>query len=83
MTDRNNYLAQRLRQIRENAGFSQRGLAAAIEMPIWRVQRAEQATGLLSDTEIRRWAYGCNAGDQESELIQLWVSSLPKVVYEA
>lgn len=62
-------LADRLREIRVDAGLTAKALAAAANWDRTKVSKIEHATRPPSADDIRRWCVVCGAEDQTADLI--------------
>jgi len=62
-------LGARLREIRKDAGFSGRALAAVTSQHFTRVSKIEHGVQAPSDQDIRAWCRACRAEDQIPDLI--------------
>jgi ribosome-binding protein aMBF1 (putative translation factor) len=54
-----------LREMRENAGLTQRALAAKIARPYWFVARSETGSRRLDVTEFVDWCVGCEISPKD------------------
>jgi transcriptional regulator with XRE-family HTH domain len=62
-------LGARLREIRKDAGFSGRALAAETGQHFTRISKIEHGVQSPTDDDIRAWCRSCDAGDQIADLI--------------
>lgn len=62
-------LADRMRELRLDAGLTARDLAARAGWERTKVSKIEHATRPPSSADIRRWCQVCDAGDQVADLI--------------
>jgi transcriptional regulator with XRE-family HTH domain len=62
-------LAERLREIRKDAGLTARALSAAAGWHEAKTSRIESAKQNTSDDDIRKWCRVCRADDQAADLI--------------
>jgi transcriptional regulator with XRE-family HTH domain len=62
-------LGARLRELRKDAGFTARALAAATGQHFTRVSKIENGVQAPTDSDIRDWCNACGAQDQVPDLV--------------
>ncbi|GAA3249886.1 helix-turn-helix domain-containing protein [Dactylosporangium siamense] len=62
-------LGARLRELRREAGFTGRALAALIDCHYSKVSRIEHGSQAPTEANIRAWCRACDAADQTDDLL--------------